>query len=88
VERNGRDMMKYFLLIAGDAYYPRGGTSDWKKTFSTLEEAENSVSKVEHKITISKGYRKGQEVVEYTTYMIDGREYDWYEVVDLKEYIF
>ena len=80
--------MKLFLLIAGENYYPSAGTDDWKKTFSTLEEAENFVSKIEPKRTISKGSKKGQEVVEYTTYMINGNEYDWYEIVDLKKYIF
>jgi hypothetical protein len=33
-------MKKYFLLIAGDQYYPCSGTRDWKETFETYAEAE------------------------------------------------
>lgn len=37
--------MKYFLLIAGDQYYPSSGTSDWIDTFPSNEEAESAVEK-------------------------------------------
>ena len=33
-------MKKYFLLIAGEYHYPCSGTSDWRGTFETNEEAE------------------------------------------------
>lgn len=39
-------MEKYFLLIAGDAYYPQSGTQDWIKTFVSEEEAESYVTKI------------------------------------------
>ena len=38
--------MKFFLLTAGDNYYPRRGTGDWIATFETLEEAEAVVTEV------------------------------------------
>ena len=36
--------MKYFLLIAGDNYYP-AGLEDWIGTFETYEEATSRVKK-------------------------------------------
>jgi hypothetical protein len=31
---------KYFLLTAGERYYPCSGDSDWKQTYETYAEAE------------------------------------------------
>ena len=31
--------MKRYLLFAGDQYYPRGGWSDFRDSFDSLEEA-------------------------------------------------
>ena len=64
---------KYFLLMAGDIYYPEGGTSDWIGCFETYEEAVSKVSTVEHKRTITKGKLKGQEEVTGKSYQIDGK---------------
>lgn len=64
--------MKYFLLIAGINYYPSSDTGDWKKTFHTREEAEAAVRKVPSRCF---------------GYVIDDREYEWYEIVDLREWI-
>lgn len=80
--------MNFFLLIAGDAYYPQHDTNDWKKTFATKEEAEKAVSKIEHKEIVRSGKNKGKEVVVNTTYKIGESEYDWYEIVDLRDWIF
>ncbi len=65
--------MKYFLLIAGAGYYPKIGTSDWKETFETLEEAEASVS------------REGESFP--YRYKFRDDYYDWYKIVDLRKWI-
>jgi hypothetical protein len=78
---------KYFLLMAGDIYYPEGGTSDWIGCFQTYEEAVSKVSTVEHKRTITKGKLKGQEEITGKSYQIDGKNYDWWEVEDLQVWI-
>lgn len=64
-------MNKPYLLIAGDYYYPSPHTGDWVGCFSTYEEAK---AQVEPKKT--KGYT------------VNGWEwgYDWYEIVDLREW--
>jgi hypothetical protein len=64
--------MKYFLLIAGQGYYPEIGVGDWKKTFHTKEEAKAAVKKV---------------LSRHSGWIIDDREYDWYKIVDLREWI-
>ena len=33
--------MKYFLLTAGDNYYPGEATDDWVDCFETYEEADS-----------------------------------------------
>lgn len=78
--------MKPFLLIAGDNYYPQGGVDDWIRTYATFEEAHSAVSIVENKRTITKGKRKGEEEVVSTDYKIGERTYDWYDIVDLREW--
>lgn len=67
--------MKYFLLIAGENYYPSSGTDDWIGTFETLEEAQNKV------------YPGISRIVPKDVFIINGCEYDWYEIVDLREWI-
>lgn len=37
---------KYFLLIAGQTYYPERGSSNWIATYETMEEAEAQVTKI------------------------------------------
>lgn len=71
---------KYFLLIAGDSYYPRSGTRDWIDIFETQEEAE---SIVERKMLPSYNTRSHHE----TQFIINGAKYDWYDIVDLREWI-
>jgi len=66
--------MKFFLLTAGDNYYPVRGTGDWIKTFETLEEAEAAVTKV------TDDWRHGD-------YIIEGCHYDWYKIIDLRSWI-
>jgi hypothetical protein len=78
---------KYFLLTAGDNYYPQSDTRDWIGCFSTYEEAASKVTFVEHKRIITHGKRKGQEEITGSSHQIDGRNYDWWEVVDLRVWI-
>lgn len=80
-------MSKYFLLMAGDNYYPESDTKDWIGTFSTYEEARAKVSFVEHKRIITHGKKKGQEEITGSSYQIDGRSYDWWEIEDLRPWI-
>jgi hypothetical protein len=79
--------MKPFLLIAGDSYYPQSGVSDWIRTYATFEEAKSAVSLIQNKRTITKGNRKGEEEVISTDYKIGETRYDWYDIVDLREWI-
>lgn len=64
--------MKYFLLIAGNGYTPGARCQDWKKTFKTKEEAEAVVERLSEWSASCK---------------YDGEYYDWYEIVDLREWI-
>jgi hypothetical protein len=70
--------MKKFLLLAGDYYSPRQGTDNWIGCFATREEAENAIIKEpdEH---------KGKTYYKYKTNDTDYVE--WYEVVDLEEWM-
>jgi hypothetical protein len=63
-------MPKYFLLIAGDYYYPMSKTKDWIGCFETKELALAE-------ITTKNEY----------SYYIQGSSYEWYEIVDLREWI-
>ena len=76
-----------FLLIAGANYYPEHGTHDWQGCFSSASEAEEKVRRVEYHDKFVKGPRKGQIKSTTSTYEIAGQNYDWYEVVDLREWI-
>lgn len=80
-------MAKYFLLIAGDNYYPGSDTSDWKDTFKTYQEAEDKVKVIRHEELYTKGKKKGQVKSIWYTYEYNGLKYDWYKIIDLREYI-
>jgi len=75
MRRRNDKRMKYFLLIAGDNYYPSGDTGDWIECYQTYEEALNTITE------IPKKWPNGQ-------YKINDRIYDWYYIVDLKEWIY
>lgn len=64
--------MKYFLLIAGQGYYPKMGTGDWIACFETEEEAKSKVK---------------DRGIYPSSCLIDGCEYDWYRIVDLREWM-
>ena len=65
-------MKKPYLLIAGEQYYPVSGTGDWIGCYETREEIENIIKKNEYS-----GF-----------YTINGseHEYDWCDIVDLREW--
>jgi hypothetical protein len=79
--------MKYYLLIAGDNYYPQSGTEDWKGTYYSAKEALDQVKVITHETLYTKGKDKGKVKESYERYEINGRTYDWYDIVDLKGYI-
>lgn len=82
--------MKPYLLIAGHHYYPESSTRDWKRTFETRAEIEQLIEKIEHTTEFTKGKNKGQINPEHTyyTYNIFGfGEYDWYDIVDLRDWM-
>ena len=84
--------MKTYLLIAGTHYYPESGTGDWIGCYDSYEDANKEIAKIptEPRLFLS-GPRKGQvnpnkrpkpEDIE-----IKGQKYDWYEIVDLMEWM-
>jgi hypothetical protein len=79
--------MKYFLLIAGNSYYPSHDTGDWIKCFETYEEARSQVEVKKHHTFFTKGKNKGEIKDTYESYIVNGRKRDWYEIVDLREWI-
>jgi hypothetical protein len=66
-------MNKPFLLIAGDHFYPEPGTHDWIDRFSSEDEAKEGICSISEKSCCMDG-----------KYMIKGRAYDWYEIVNLE----
>ena len=73
--------MKLFLLISGEDYYPQWKTEDWIKTYETLEEAQNQIKEIPN--------RWGDENLHTeNSYLINGHTYDWYKIVDLREWIY
>lgn len=75
-------MKKPYLLIAGDQYYPSSRTGDWIACYETLEEAKEEVVNV----TVPRYHNKkfGDEMDD--KYSIRGAEYDWYSIVDLRDW--
>lgn len=71
-------MKKPFLLLLGDNYYPGPRTMNWKGCFETREEILSKI--IEHKPSIPKG------IYNPRTYEFEGQEYDWMEIVDLREW--
>lgn len=75
--------MKHYLLIAGNQYYPFAGTGDWIACFDTYEEAKKEVRGA----IVPKYHNKksGDEMVQ--KHSIRGTNYDWYEIVDLRDWM-
>ncbi len=70
--------MKKFLLLAGEDYYPGGKTDDWIGCFATREEAESVVIKEPWEYNGKTHYHLKINGVDYV---------DWYEIVDLEEWM-
>ena len=64
--------MKYFLLTAGDNHYPYSGDGNWIGTYASWDEAHNEVE------FVNKLYYK---------YRIKGEKYDWFVIIDLRDWI-
>jgi hypothetical protein len=67
-------MNKPFLLIAGNYYYPQGGSEDWVRCFSSREEALELVVTVDAHTYFTKGRMKGEIKSTLTTFVIKGGE--------------
>jgi len=65
-------MKKHYLLIAGDHYYPDSGTGYCIGCYETLEDIKNIIKK--------------KEYIEYYTIKGSEHKYDWYDIVDLREW--
>ena len=72
-------MKKPFLLIAGYNYYPSSGTGDWISTFETFEDASAAICKVDPWSGINE-YKLSSDNSDYPT------TYDWFKIVDLREW--
>lgn len=70
-------MPNYFLLTAGDQYYPESGDGDWKGFYETYEDAESEVTREEFIIPCDYGD------IHEIKYIIRGNSYDWYYIIDL-----
>ena len=79
--------MKRFLLTAGDSYYPQSGDMDWVGIFETREEAEALISTKQEHEYFSRGPRKGQIKQSRTITSIHGKKVDWYEIIDLENWL-
>jgi hypothetical protein len=80
--------MKTYLLIAGHNYYPGIGTEDWIGCFETYEAALSQVEVKKHHTYYIKGRRKGEVKETYESYIVNGNERDWFDIVDLREWIY
>ena len=80
--------MNLYLLMAGTSYYPDSGTGDWIECFDTHAEALNKVQIIVTFREITRGKRKGERYQERQHYIINGHNYDWFYIIDLKEWIF
>lgn len=67
-------MNKPFLLTAGHFYYPRSGDSNWISCFETQELIEDQIT-----IDDNQYYGDGK-------FIINGIRYDWYKIIDLREW--
>ncbi len=80
-------MNKPYLLIAGHNYYPSAGTGDWIGRFETKDQITNSLEELYYDDLFKQGPRKGQlKEKRKNGYIIFGIGYDWYEIVDLRDW--
>lgn len=69
-------MKKPFLLIMGSDYYPSRGTGDWQGTYESYEEAEDNVVETE-----TEHYSLKEDTSDNSY-----DYYDWYKIVDLRNW--
>jgi len=79
-------MKKPYLLIAGNAYRPSSGTDNWVECYFSVEEARQQIEYIDHPEFFTKGKMKGQLKSNHITYKIGDRVFDWYEIVDLRDW--
>ena len=72
-------MIKLYLLTMGDIYYPSRGSEDWIDTFSSLEEARDSITE------IANPHNKTETAY---MYIPTGEIYYWYEIINLNKWIY
>jgi len=81
--------MKFYLLTMGNWHYPQDGDKDWIGTFSSRKEAIDSFTV----ITKERGtfdlngipYKKEPEI-QYL-HINTNKTYDWYNIIDLREWM-
>ena len=81
--------MKFYLLTMGNDHYPQDGDKDWIGTFSSREEARNSfliITKNAENFNLNGVEYKKQPKVEYL-HIATNKIYDWYNIIDLREWI-
>lgn len=82
----------YFLLMAGRSYDCHTGDGSWIACYKSKEEAESNVVRIlQPKDTFQRGPRKGQvkpNQRDIYSYKIGEYTYDWYDVIDLRVWIF
>jgi len=71
--------MKLYLLTMGKNRYLRLGSESWISTFSSLKEAQDSVVEI---IRQNDNYEKAY------VYIPTGEVYDWYEIINLNEWVY
>ena len=67
-------MNKPFLLLAGYHYYPEPGTSNWVGCFETEYLAKRAITDLS----------APEPNTRFMNYVINGENYDWFEIVDLR----
>ena len=78
--------MKIYLLTAGDRYYPGKGESDWIGCFDSFDEVNKQIQEI--LVDNRNSLFRGKKIIEEKKYKIKDNIYDWYEIIDLKKWIF
>ena len=87
--------MKRYLLFAGDNYYPCGGWNDFEGSFDTKEEIkiEERFYQIWERKHFPEG-KSGDKAYEKQLqprvcgYTVNGKECDWYHVIDTENICF
>lgn len=71
--------MKLYLLTMGKNRYLRLGSESWISTFSSLKEAQDSVIEI-------LDHDDHRETKYFCT--VNDQIYDWYEIINLNEWVY